>query len=169
MTVFTLSWGTSVLGFSRQEFLLMQMTGILFCAVTIPLSALVAVKRGGRTMLIVAALSVIGAGLTFEPLFGAGSVVAVTGFLSLGLGVMGLTYGPLGTVLAELFPTAIRYTGASLTFNLAGIVGASLAPYVATWLASHYGLAHVGYYQSAAGLVTLAALLLIGKHARASS
>ena len=50
---------------------------------------------------------------------------------------MGLTYGPLGTVLSELFPTAVRYTGSSLTFNLAGIFGASLAPYVATWLATH--------------------------------
>ena len=49
---------------------------------------------------------------------------------------MGLTYGPLGTVLSELFPTAVRYTGSSLTFNLAGIFGASLAPYVATWLAT---------------------------------
>ena len=50
---------------------------------------------------------------------------------------MGLTYGPLGTVLSELFPTAVRYTGSSLTFNLAGIFGASLAPYAATWLATN--------------------------------
>ncbi|HKE96630.1 MAG TPA: MFS transporter, partial [Povalibacter sp.] len=71
-------------------------------------------------------------------------------------------YGPLGTALAELFPTSVRYTGASLTFNLAGILGASLAPYVATWLANHYGLAAVGYYMSAAAVVTLVALLLMG-------
>jgi MFS family permease len=63
--------------------------------------------------------------------------------------------------LSELFPTQIRYTGASLTFNLAGIVGASLAPYVATWLATNYGLSYVGYYLSAAGAVTLVAWLLI--------
>ena len=64
---------------------------------------------------------------------------------------MGLTYGPLGTALAELFPTEVRYTGASLTFNLAGVVGASLAPYAATWLASTHGLAWVGYYLSCRG------------------
>jgi MFS family permease len=74
---------------------------------------------------------------------------------------MGFTYGPLGTALAELFPTVVRYTGASLTFNLAGIVGASLAPYVATWLAQHHGLAAVGLYLSIAGIVTLASLLVI--------
>src|SRR3546814_3417483 len=73
---------------------------------------------------------------------------------------MGLTYGPLGTILSELFPTAVRYTGASLTFNLAGIVGASLAPYIATYLARHYGLQYVGYYLSGAALLTFAALWL---------
>ena len=55
--------------------------------------------------------------------------------MALGLSLMGMTYGPLGTVLSELFPTAVRYTGSSLTFNFAGIFGASLAPYIATWLA----------------------------------
>jgi fucose permease len=73
----------------------------------------------------------------------------------------------LGSALANLFPTAVRYTGTSLAFNFAGIVGAALAPSIATSLASHYGIAYVGYYLSAAGLVTLAALLMIGRlHAR---
>ena len=72
---------------------------------------------------------------------------------------MGFTYGPLGTLLSELFPTSVRYTGSSLTFNLAGIFGASLAPYVATWLAKNYGLNYVGYYLSLASLLTLVGLL----------
>ena len=79
--------------------------------------------------------------------------------MTLGLSLMGLTYGPLGTVLSELFPTAIRYTGSSLTFNFAGIFGASLAPYIATWLATRYSLAAVGYYLLAASALTAAALL----------
>jgi MFS family permease len=75
-------------------------------------------------------------------------------FLSLGLGLMGMTYGPLGTILSELFPPEVRYTGASLTFNLAGILGASLAPYIATWLATNYGLQYVGYYLSGAAVIS---------------
>jgi MFS family permease len=71
---------------------------------------------------------------------------------------MGLTYGPLGTVLARLFPVPVRYTGASLAFNLAGIFGASLAPYLATWLADNHGLASVGYYLAGSALLTLLAL-----------
>jgi len=81
--------------------------------------------------------------------------------MATGLSLMGLTYGPLGTVLSELFPTAVRYTGSSLAFNFAGILGASLAPYIATWLAKNYGLSYVGYYLSASALLTLVGLFSI--------
>ncbi|HEV7631995.1 MAG TPA: MFS transporter [Steroidobacteraceae bacterium] len=161
MTVFSLSWGTTALGYSRQEFLVLQMIAVLFFGVTIPLSAVLADKRGRFAVLIAATLGIMIFGLTLGPLFGSGSVLGVLGFLILGLALMGITYGPLGTALSELFPTAVRYTGASMTFNLAGIVGASLAPYLATWLAQHYGLQAVGYYLFTAGLVTLVALLLL--------
>ncbi|MBM0107256.1 MHS family MFS transporter [Steroidobacter sp. S1-65] len=161
MTVFSLSWGTSALGYSRQEFLILQMIGVLFFALTIPLSAVIADRRGRRSMLIAATLGIMAFGLFFAPLFGSDSPLRVVIFLALGLGLMGLTYGPLGTALSELFPTSVRYTGASLTFNLAGILGASLAPYVATWLATNHGLAYVGYYLTAAGAISLLALLLI--------
>jgi MFS family permease len=158
MTVFSLSWGTTALGYTRAQFLILQMIGVLFFALTIPISALLADRYGRRMMLLVATVGIIAFGVVLAPLFGSGSQVGVLAFLSIGLALMGLTYGPLGTALAGLFPTAVRYTGASLTFNLAGIVGASLAPYLATWLAVNYGLAFVGYYLSAAGLITLAAL-----------
>jgi metabolite-proton symporter len=161
MTVFSLSWGTSALGYPRQEFLILQMIGVLFFAATIPISALLADRYGNRTVLIGATLGIIAFGLVLAPMFGSGSEAGVLAFLALGLALMGLTYGPLGTALAALFPTAVRYTGASLAFNLAGILGASLAPYLATWLAGHHGLASVGYYLSTAGVLTVIALFLI--------
>jgi metabolite-proton symporter len=163
MTVFTLSWGTSRLGFERQEFLLLQMIGVLFFLVTIPVSAIVAERIGRRPILVTSSVAAIVFGLTFAPLFGTSDGLTVTVFLALGLGVMGWTYGTLGAALAELFPTAVRYTGASLTFNLAGILGGSLAPYIATYLGSSYGIASVGYYLSVAAAITLAAQLLLGR------
>ena len=78
--------------------------------------------------------------------------------MALGLALMGFTYGPLGTALSELFPTSVRYTGSSLTFNLAGIFGASLAPYAATYLAKTYGLQYVGYYLCVAAVLSLIGL-----------
>ena len=157
MTVFTLSWGTTVLGFTRERFLIIQLFGILCFGLTIPISAIVA-ERGRRRTLIVVTILIALFGLVMGPLFQAGTVGAVL-TLCVGLSLMGLTYGPLGTVLSELFPTAVRYTGSSLTFNLAGIFGASLAPSIATSLARNYGLAFVGYYLSVAALLTLAGLL----------
>jgi len=74
--------------------------------------------------------------------------------------LMGMTYGPLGTMLSELFPTHVRYTGASLTFNLAGILGASFAPFIALWMATHCGIHYVGYYLSIAALVSFFSLAL---------
>ena len=49
----------------------------------------------------------------------------------------------------------MRYTGASIAFNVSGILGASLAPYIATWLQINHGLAAVGYYLPAASLISL--------------
>lgn len=162
MTVFSLSWGTTALGYARQDFLLLQMAAVLCFAVTIPLSARAADRRGRRPVLIAATLGIIVFGLCATPLFAAGSGGALA-YLSLGLALMGWTYGPLGTALAELFPTAVRYTGASLAFNMAGIFGASLAPYIATWLATQYGLAYVGFYLAAVGALTLLAFLMLGQ------
>jgi MFS family permease len=99
-------------------------------------------------------------GLVFAPMFSAG-IAGAFAALAVGLTLMGLTYGPLGTVLSELFPTRIRYTGSSLSFNLAGMFGASLAPYVATWLANNLGLQYVGYYLSGAAVLTLGGLLAL--------
>ncbi len=163
MTVFTLSWGTRELGYSREAFLVMQMIGVLFFALTIPASALLADRFGRQRTLVLASAAIALFGLAFAPLFAAGSTLSTVAFLSLGLALMGFTYGPLGAALAELFPTQVRYTGASLTFNLAGILGASLAPYAATWLASRHGLASVGLYLSLAALVSLVAFLATGK------
>ena len=158
MTVFTLSWATTTLGFSRREFLLIQLFAVLFFGLAIPISALLADKFSRRAVLMSASLVIAIFGLLMAPLFGSGDVVKITLFLCLGLGLMGMTYGPLGTMLSELFPTEVRYTGASLTFNFAGILGASFAPFIATWLAGHYGLSYVGFYLSAAALITLIAL-----------
>jgi len=161
MTVFALGWATGALGFSRQQFLILQMVGVLFFGLTIPFSAVVADRIGERTMLMIATALIIAFGFAFRPLFSAHGTASVLLFLALGFALTGLTYGPLGSALARLFPTSVRYTGTSLSFNLAGILGASLAPQIATLLASHYGVAYVGYYLSAAGLVTMVALLLI--------
>jgi metabolite-proton symporter len=159
MTVFALSWGTTALHYSRSRFLLIQLFGILFFALTIPVSALLA-ERGRRPVMFGVTALIAVFGLVLAPLFTSGTT-GVVWMMVLGLSLTGLTYGPLGTVVSELFPTPVRYTGSSLAFSIAGILGASLAPYVATWLADTYGLQYVGYYLTGSTVLTVFGLLMI--------
>ncbi len=157
-TVFTLSWGTTALGYTREQFLIIQLFGVLFFAIGVPWSAALA-ERGRRSLLMGVNLAMALFGLVMAPLFTSGTVGTVV-MMAVGFLLVGMAYGPIGTVLAELFPTNVRYTGSSLTYNLAGIVGASLAPYIAMWLATRYGLQYVGYYLGTMALVSLAALAM---------
>ena len=159
MTVFTLSWGTGQLGFTRNRFLLFQLAGAVAFAVTIPLAAWLA-ERGRRAVAVWSNLLIVAFGLAFAPLFTAGTGGALVMSL-LGMGLIGLVYGPLGTQLSEQFPTTVRYSGTAITYNLGGIVGASLAPYAATWLAQHHGLVAVGWYLAASGVAALVGIALV--------
>jgi metabolite-proton symporter len=155
MTVFALSWATTALHYDRNAFLVQQMISALLFAAGIPIASMASDRYGARAVSMAVAALIFVFGLVFAPLFTLG--VGPFPFLAIGLLLIGFTYGPLGTALAQMFPTAVRYTGSSLAFNFAGILGASLAPYVATWLAKTYGLQFVGYYLSAAALITFVA------------
>ena len=159
MIVFALSWGTTALGIPRGRFLQMQLLDTLFFALMIPVSAILA-ERGRRSSMLWITGAIFLFGFILAPIFVAGQGGAL-GMMALGLALMGLTYGPLGTVVSELFPTPVRYSGSSLAFNFAGILGASLAPYIAMWLAKNYGLPYVGYYLSASAVLTFIGLLMI--------
>lgn len=162
-TVFSLGWGTSQLGYTREGFLIMQLYAVFALMLTIALSALIADRIGRRAMLMISGVAVMLFGLSFSTLLNSGSSIGIFIALLIGFSVMGLTYGPLGTALAEIYPTEVRYTGASLSFNVAGIIGASLTPAIASWLGTHYGLPFVGYYISAAGILTLLAAFFLSK------
>lgn len=163
MTVFTLSWATSDLGFTKRDALLIQLFSVLFFALFIPISALVADKIGRRKMLVYTTIAIAIFGFFFSYFLNSGSTVLVTTFVCMGMALMGFTYGPLGTFLSELFPTTVRYSGASLTFNMAGILGAAFAPMIAIWLASTYSLTYVGFYLTIAACISLFSLLVISK------
>jgi hypothetical protein len=95
------------------------------------------------------------------PLMASGSLSLVGVFLALGLTVMGFVYGPLGAWLPGLFPARVRYTGASMAFNIGGILGGGLTPVLAQALADSGGLVLVGLYMSLACTLSLAALILV--------
>jgi len=159
LTVFTLSWGTNVLAYTRSGFLLAQMLSMLFFAAGIIISARLAGRSAPAKMLLLSSVIIFFFALFFSKLFVAGDWTLLVIFLSSGMFLIGFNYGPLGTELASLFPAAVRYTGASLAFTLAGILGGSLTPYFATSIATKYGLQYVGYYLCGAALLSCVALL----------
>jgi len=160
-TAFLLGWGTKSLGYAMQDFLGVQLVAILFMAAGIYLAAWMAdAKYDPRRVLAGGCVLVAASGFVIAPLM-AGGLTGVFAFLSLLLFAMGFVYGPLGAWLTDLFPPRVRYTGASMTFNIAGVIGGGLTPYFAQKLALKGGLMPVGWYLSAAAALSLIALLML--------
>ncbi|MDO3619488.1 MFS transporter [Ralstonia pseudosolanacearum] len=158
-TVFSLSYGVSTLHFTRPGFLGLLCLAVVFMALATPLSAWASDRWGRKPVLLTGILAATLSGFTMAPLLGSGSTPLVALFLILELFLMGVTFAPMGALLPELFPTHVRYTGAGVSYNLGGILGASIAPYIAQVLAAQGGLAWVGAYVSAAAAVSLAGVL----------
>lgn len=144
MTTWALSYaiGSVSLGFlgiSYRNFLALQLISVLLFAVFIPVSGLLADRFGRRKLLLGVTAFIIIFGLCFNNFLSPD--VAGTGdnankgillvFLSIGMALMGLAFGPMSALLPELFPTNIRYTGSGVAYNMASILGAALTPFVA--------------------------------------
>jgi metabolite-proton symporter len=164
-TVFSLGYGTTVLKMSRQDFLALECVAIIGMAIAIPISARLCDRFGRYPVLLVGLALTALSGALFDRMLGSGSVPIVTAFLFVELFLMGLIFAPMGAFLPELFPTRVRYTGASIAYNLGGILGASFAPYIAQSLANRGGLPWVGAYLAIACLISFAAVLLLGETA----
>jgi len=166
-TAFLMGWGTKSLGYDREAFLAVSLVAILFMAGGIYLAAWLAdIRWDPRRVLAGGCVMVAASGFVIAPLMDAG-LTGVFVFLSLLLFAMGFVYGPLSAWLTDLFPPRVRYTGASMTFNIAGVIGGGLTPVIAQALAIEYGLAPVGWYLSTAALLSLIALLALRERRQA--
>ncbi|MET0294792.1 MAG: MFS transporter, partial [Phenylobacterium sp.] len=157
-TAFALGYGTTRLGHSREAFLGVQLGAILFLAAGILLAGWFSDRSSPQRVLTFGCLGTVAVGAAMGPMMGAGGLLPIWAWLSLALFVMGFVYGPLGAWLPSLFPPRVRYSGASLAFNVGGIIGGGLAPIAAQALADRGGLSLTGAYLVAAGLLSLAGL-----------
>ncbi len=157
-TAFALSYGTGTRKIDREVMLGLQLGAILFMALGIVIAGWWADRSSPRRVLAAGCIGTIPMGMIFGTAMGSGSLLAIFLILALALFLMGFVYGPLGAYLPALFPTRLRYTGASFAFNLGGIIGGALAPIVATWLVAVQGVALVGLYMSAAAALSLLGL-----------
>ncbi|EZQ19195.1 MFS transporter [Pseudomonas sp. G11-1] len=176
MTTFSLSYGRapiepgpgqlSGLGYSYNNFVLMLIIGVVFFGIFTLLSGPWADKLGRRKTLILVTLGIIIFSLLWVPLLNMG-FVGVMAWLILGFSLMGMTFGPMGALLPELFPTNVRYTGSGISYNVSSILGAAVAPFIAVWL---WGMGDgspflVGIYLASMAVITLLALI-VGKETK---
>lgn len=173
MTTWVLSYaiGKRELGFlgvGYRDFLVLQLISVLWFAAFIPVSGYLADRFGRRAFLIIVTAAIIAFGLSFgwflsPAVMGAGAEFnrgLMLVFLSIGMMLMGLTFGPMSALLPELFATNARYTGSGVAYNLSSIIGAALTPFVATWVVLNWGVAAVGYYLAFLASTTLISLIL---------
>lgn len=164
-TAFALGYGTTTLGIPRETFLQVQLVAILFMAGGIVWAGYWSDATTPRLVLIVGCALAVLAGFVMAPMFGSGDLFMIGALLSILLLLMGFVYGPLGAWLPGLFPARVRYTGASVAFNVGGVIGGGFTPVAAQILAEQGGLSFVGFYLSLAAALSLAALLLLRKPA----
>ena len=173
MTAFSLSFGTAAkdlavpgLGYGYTTFVMMLIFGVIFFGIFTMVSGPLAERFGRRRLLIVVTLGIIVFGLLWVPLVNAGTPGVIL-WLVLGFTLMGLTFGPMGALLPELFPTSVRYTGSGISYNVASILGAAVAPFIAValWKQADGSPFLVGVYLSVMAVITLISLL-IGKETK---
>ena len=164
-TAWLLSYTVASLQIPFRDALLIQIYGAVIFGLVVPFAGKLADRFGRYGFLIVVTILIAAVSFTMAPLVSgdAQDDGGIYLFVTLGLVLMGMTYGVIGAALAQPFPTSVRYTGASVTFNFAGIFGASLAPYAATWLQQNLGMAYVGYYLFVAALISLACIVASGR------
>jgi metabolite-proton symporter len=168
MTTFSLSYGRAPvdgalpgLGYDYKTFVLMMIAGVVFFGIFTLVSGPWADRWGRRRTLIRVTIAIVVFGLLWVPMLAAG-FVGVMAWLILGFALMGMTFGPMGALLPELFPANVRYTGSGISYNVSSILGAAVAPFIAValWSAGGGSPFLVGLYLSAMAVLTLIALLI---------
>ncbi|UNE53482.1 MFS transporter [Bartonella machadoae] len=154
VSAYLLSYTTNYLQLSFYQALQVEIVGAIFCGIFTVLTGILADRIRRRTLMIW--ITIITGFYSFAiPYFLSSGIIGVFVMSIIGLSIMGMIYSPLGAVLASPYPTEIRYTGASVTFNLSGIIGGSLAPYIAEYLVQHFDISYVGYYLFLASFISL--------------
>lgn len=160
-TAFLLQYGTKFLGIPKGSFLGFLCIAIVFMAIATPISAYLSDKYGRKPVLIIGLLCTALSGTVMTQFMASGSDLLIVSFLSLELFLMGIVFAPMGALLPEIFPTNVRYTGSSAAYSIGGILGASIAPIIANYLVDKGSLTWVGYYVSAAALISVLATVMI--------
>lgn len=155
------------LGFTYTNFVILMIIGVIFFGIFTLIAGPIADIAGRKKTVAWTTVGIIIFAFLFPVLLAPQSDPLMTGaftmaFLVIGFTLMGLTFGPMGALLPEMFPTNTRYTGSAIAYNVSSILGAALAPIIAMqlWGQDKGSTGLVGWYLAIMSVITLISLLL---------
>jgi MFS family permease len=155
-TAFVFSYGTTTLGVSRDFLLAAVLAASLLSFVAIPLSGHISDRIGRRKMYLAGAIATGMFGYVYFGLLDTGSPALIFLAITFSLVPHDMMYGPQAAFIAESFKGPLRYSGASLGYQLASVIAGGPAPLIATYL---FGRTHSEY--SIAGYILFCAVCSI--------
>jgi metabolite-proton symporter len=155
VTTFGLTYIVDHAGLTRTQALNAMLIGTAVEVVLIPIFAALSDKVGRRPLYFLGAAGIAVWGFAFFPLIDTGQMPLIVLAIVGGLTCHGLMYGPQAAFIAELFPTRMRYSGASLAYQATSIFAGSLAPIIALALLGHYkSWIPIAIYLAVAGAIS---------------
>ncbi|MGY1622861.1 MFS transporter [Geodermatophilus sp. SYSU D00965] len=160
--VYVLSYGTTELGFHRSTMLTLLIASCPVWMLGMGLSAHLSDLLGRRRVYVTSTVALLAVSAVFFTLVDTRSIpVVLVAMLALAF-VLGCTVGPQSALFAELFPAHLRYSGASLGYQVGAILGGGIAPFTATWLYARFGSTlAISAYFVVVSLVSLACTLVL--------
>ena len=157
-TAFVFSYGIGTLNVSRDFLLFAVLTASVVSFVSIPLFGHISDRIGRKKMYMLGAATVGVFGFIYFGMLNTGSLVLIFLAIVLSLIPHDMMYGPQAALIAESFTGRLRYSGASLGYQLASVIAGGPAPLIATWLFAQYGSAYaVAFYILVCAVLTLVA------------
>jgi metabolite-proton symporter len=157
-TAFVFSYGIGMLNVSRDSLLFAVLTASVVSFVSIPLFGHISDRIGRKKMYMLGAATVGVFGFIYFGMLNTGSLVLIFFAIVLSLIPHDMMYGPQAALIAESFTGRLRYSGASLGYQLASVIAGGPAPLIATWLFAQYGSAYaVAFYILVCAVLTLVA------------
>lgn len=163
---YVIAFGTTSLHLARS----VMLTGVLIANITmVPILILCGhlSDKWGRSGIFIAGAVLTGLwSLVFFPLIETGSAVLIAVAITVDMGLLCLMYGPQAALFAELFPVQLRYSGASLGYQMGAVVGGGFAPIIAAFLLQKFHSSFaIGVYMAAACAISFVSILII-RHTR---
>jgi metabolite-proton symporter len=137
--LYLITYVTTTMHLPREVALRAVLAGSVAEIVVIPLCGALSDRVGRRPVYLLGVLGALGSAAVFFRLVDTGDQVLICAAAVVAMTAHGAMYGPQAALITELFPTRVRYSGASMGYQLAGVLGGALAPIIAVTLVGRFG------------------------------